>query len=291
MADVPASICLVDGVLLADPRVSVFDRGYLHGEAVFETVRVYDRLPWRLEEHLARMRGAATRVGIAMAPTARWIAETTEALRVKPWDGDAVLRLTLSRGASVAALGDASTAVPVRVVTLAPLPPAIARAADVGVRLAVVAVDRSVPAPGVVSLAGLKTARYRLHLLAEREAARRGFDGALLRTPDGTVLEASAANVFLVHGDVLQTPSLDTGPLPGVTRADILGLAAGAGLRVVEGRVATPDLWTADEVFLTSSLREVVPVLAVDDHEVGDGTTGPRTRALLERYRALVRAG
>jgi branched-subunit amino acid aminotransferase/4-amino-4-deoxychorismate lyase len=131
VAEIPASICLVDGVLLADPRVSAFDRGFLHGEAVFETIRVYDRLPWRLEEHLARMRGAATRVGIAMAPTARWIAETTEALRSKPWDGDAVLRLTLSRGAPAGGVGDAATAVPVRVVTLAPLSPAIARAADV----------------------------------------------------------------------------------------------------------------------------------------------------------------
>ena len=92
--------------------------------------------------------------------------------------------------------------------------------------------------------------------------------------------------MFVVHGRAVRTPALDGGALPGVTRAFVLRCARAAGFEATEGRVTLADVWTADEVFLTSSVREIVPVVAVDDHEVGTGAPGSVTRAIHRAYRA-----
>ncbi len=280
---------LLDGRPLADGGVSVFDRGFLYGDGVFEVLRTYRGQPWRLEEHLGRLALAARRVGIPVPiSNARWIAEVRAVLAMRPADADSVLRLALTRGAGPRAStrrwrrcprGSPSR----RRCRRTPR----RRSTGDGLRAALtISVDRATPRADMLSLAGVKSSNYQLHILALRDARGRGFDDALLLSSDGALIEATAANVFLVPDGALRTPSLEDGPLDGITRAGVLSIARESGIPTSCERLGPADLWTADEVFLTSSVREIVPVVQVDEHEVGDAAPGTFTRRLHAAYRA-----
>ncbi len=281
------AIGLLDGRPLVEGGISPFDRGFLYGDGVFEVLRTYDGQPWRLEEHLGRLALAARRVGITVPiSNARWIAEVHEVLAARPARSASVLRLALTRGVGAPGIDPALASVPTRLTLATPLIAPSATLYRQGLRATALTVDRTTPRDGVLSLAGVKSSNYQLHILALREARLRGYDDALLFSTDGALIEATAANVFLVSGGALLTPSLDCGPLPGITRAEVLSVAADLGLTASSIRLAAHDVWTADEVFMTSSVREVIPVVWVDDHEVGDGAPGPITRRLHAGLRA-----
>ncbi|MFO0653403.1 MAG: aminotransferase class IV, partial [Polyangiales bacterium] len=137
---------------------------------------------------------------------------------------------------------------------------------------------------------GAKTLNYLANVMWTREARAAGADEAIVVGHADALLEGATSNVFVVHEGVVSTPSLDAGILAGLTRGFVLKSAASVGVRVREAPLTLADLWTADEVFLTSSVRELVPVVKVDDHEVGDATPGPVTRTLHRAYRALTPA-
>ncbi len=280
-------IGLLDGRPLTEGGVSPFDRGFLYGDGVFEVLRTYGGRPWRLEEHLGRLALAARRVGITVpVSNARWISEVDAVLSGRPHRSESVLRLALTRGVGPPGVDPALASIPTRLTLATPLVAPASTPYQRGLRAAVLTVDRATPRDGVLSLAGVKSSNYQLHILALREARLRGCDDALLFSTDGTLIEATAANVFLVSDGALLTPPLESGPLPGITRAEVLSVATELGLSTSEVRLAAHDVWTADEVFLTSSVRELVPVVWVDDHEVGDGTPGAVTRRLHRGLRA-----
>lgn len=280
-------IGLLDGRPLTEGGVSSFDRGFLYGDGVFEVLRTYGGQPWRLEEHLGRLALAARRVGITVPiSNARWIAEVQDVLRARPDRSESVLRLTLTRGVGPPGIDPALASVPTRLTLATPLLAPAPTLYQRGLRATVLTVDRATPRDGVLSLAGVKSSNYQLHILALREARLRGYDDALLFSTDGALIEATAANVFLVSDGALLTPSLDSGPLPGITRAEVLSVATELGLATSSVRLAAHDVWTADEVFLTSSVRELIPIVWVDDHEVGDGAPGAITRKLHRGLRA-----
>ena len=281
------AVGLLDGRPLADGGVSVFDRGFLYGDGVFEVLRTYRSEPWRLEEHLGRLALAARRVGITVPiSNARWIAEVRAVLSERPAGSDSVLRLALTRGVGSPGLDPSLATVPTRLTLATPLPALPASLYQRGQSATLTTVDRATPREGMLSLSGVKSSNYQLHILALRDARGRGFDDALLLSSDGALIESTSANVFVVSGLELRTPSLESGPLDGITRAEVLSIARELGVATVCSRLDASDLWTADEVFLTSSVRELVPVVRVDDHEVGDGAPGPLTRRLHAAYRA-----
>ena len=281
------AVGLLDGRPLADGGVSVFDRGFLYGDGVFEVLRTYRSEPWRLEEHLGRLTLAARRVGITVPiSNARWIAEVRAVLSERPAGSDSVLRLALTRGVGSPGLDPSLATVPTRLTLATPLPALPASLYQRGLSATLTTIDRATPREGMLSLSGVKSSNYQLHILALRDARGRGFDDALLLSSDGALIESTSANVFVVSGLELRTPSLESGPLDGITRAEVLSIARELGVATVCSRLDASDLWTADEVFLTSSVRELVPVVRVDDHEVGDGAPGPLTRRLHAAYRA-----
>jgi branched-chain amino acid aminotransferase len=139
---------------------------------------------------------------------------------------------------------------------------------------------------GTLEAAHAKYARYLPRLLARDEARARGFDDALLADESGTILSGSTASVFAVGSDGIITSTV----LEGITRATVVGLARGLGLPVSLRPIERGDIERATEVFLTSSLREIVPVVRVDDHVVGTGAPGRTTRDLHAALRALAGA-
>jgi branched-subunit amino acid aminotransferase/4-amino-4-deoxychorismate lyase len=231
------------------PVLHADDEGFLRGRAVFETLRVYGGTPFRLEAHLARLGASAERVGLPV-PDAAGLADAAAEAIVAGGEPNATLRLLWTSGRE-------GSGRPTGLALVSTLPPGLDDLRTRGLRLA------TVPwSPG--ALAGAKSTSYAANMAAVDDAVRRGADDALLVGPEGTVLEAPTSNVWFREDDRLLTPSLALPLLAGVTRAALLELAPQAGYEVEEGTFELERLLDADEVFLTSSVREVMPASSID---------------------------
>jgi branched-subunit amino acid aminotransferase/4-amino-4-deoxychorismate lyase len=253
----------VAGRGLVEPHAPVFtadDEALLRGRAVFETARTYDGRPFRLEAHVARLGQSAARVGL-LTPDRDECTRLTALVIAAAGEADVALRLYWTGTTLVA--------------TAAGLDPQLEEHRAHGLRLAVVRWSTG-------ALAGAKSTSYAENMAAQDAAVARSADDALLVAHDGTVLEAPTANVWWREGRRLCTPSLELPVLAGVTRAVVCELAPAAGYEVEEGAFPLERIAGADEVFLTSSIREVMPVAALD------GTAfelGPAAPALLQALR------
>jgi 4-amino-4-deoxychorismate lyase len=254
------------------PAVPADDQGVLRGKSVFETVRVYAGRSFRLEAHLERLAASATRLRLPPPPADRFAAAADAAIGAGGV-ADAVLRLLWTAGRE-------NGGGPIGLVLVSTLPPGHDELRARGLRLAVVRW-----APG--ALAGAKSTSYAENMAAQDEAGERGADDALLVGPDGTVLEGPTSNVWFREGDRLLTPALSLPLLAGVTRAAVRELAPGVGYTVEEGTYTLDRLLAADEAFLSSSVREIMPVTRVDETAIGGGTPGPAAAALQRALRAL----
>lgn len=273
------SVVSVGGVVTDADRavIPVLDRGFLYGDSVYEVFWWHRGTLIQAADHFARLRASAQRIYMEVPSTdARFVDEirrTVEASGCPP-DGDAYVRLVLTRGITPIGLkvdGARDGAVVVVVQDAhRPTPAEWAR----GLRVALV--DRlRVPAQALDPAA--KTGNYMNNLLALHEARARGADDAVLLNDRAQVTEASTSNVYRVFRGVLETPPLAAGILRGTTRTRILALCARHGLVAHERDLVASDLRDADEVFLSSSVRGVIPVVAVDDAPVGRGVPGPVT--------------
>ena len=270
----------LNGRLTANPMISADDRGFLLGDGLFETLRVYAGVPFRLGRHLERLDGGCRRVGIPF-PTA--LPETvSQVLAANPRLLDAALRITVTRG-SGRGLWPSTEAVPTVLVSLSPYTPDPAWYREgVSAQIADGRLDENGP------LVGLKHLGYLPSILALRNAAKEGADEAILLNRAGFVAEASASNLFCVMEGALLTPPLSAGILPGITREVILKVARSTGDPAQEADITLPGLQRAEEIFLTSSLREMAPVTQLDGVPVGTGAPGPVCEALSEAYREIV---
>jgi branched-chain amino acid aminotransferase len=290
----------VDGEMLpADARhLSAFDRGFQLGDGVFETLRARSGRPTELDEHLERLRRSATGLDIELpaeseAQLAAGIAALLEAEGLAGPDGDASIRITVSRGAITArGLLPLEHVPPTIAIQAWPVPPPPADHLERGLHLVVSTVRRDPENP----LASLKTTSRADYVFARLEARRAGADDALFLTTDGHLSEATSANIFLVRGGdaagrgrdagggELATPALGCAILPGTTRTWLLGWAGRVGLAPVEGWLTPADLADADEAFLCSSVAGVLPVTRFEGRPIGSGAPGPSTlRARADR--------
>jgi branched-subunit amino acid aminotransferase/4-amino-4-deoxychorismate lyase len=250
----------VSGVGVVDPGeavVSATDEGFARGRAAFETLRVYGGRPFRLDEHLVRLAGSAERLGLPepdLDALRGLVADALDAAAV----GDVGVRIYWTPGAPGAG--------PSAIVLVSAVPDWIEPARARGQRLVSLAFPgRSAP----WLLPGTKSVSYATHVAAEAEARRRGADDAVFVDLDGTVLEGTVTNVWWREGDVLLTPALELGILAGETRAALLELAAEEGFGVETGAFPLGRLLEADEVFTSSSVREVMPVVSLDGRALG----------------------
>jgi branched-chain amino acid aminotransferase len=280
----------IDGVIVAPDaaQVSVYDRGFLYGDAVFEVLRVYGGKPFALGEHLERLRRSAGRVAIDLPWDDAALGREIERAVAAGGGGEAYVRVMVTRGAGPLSLDPDTAGVPLRVVLVEPvvLPPRSVYAE--GIAAVTVQIDRAVDG---TAAAGAKVTNYLASVLALREAKARGAREAIVVDSRGRVIEGATSNVFAVRGGRVGTPPESAGILAGITRRHVLAAARRAGMGVDEASLTVPDLHAAKEVFITSSIRELVPVVRVDDEVIGDGAPGPVTRALHRAFRESVGLG
>lgn len=265
-----------------EARVSVLDNGFTFGDAVYETLRTYGGRPFHLDRHLERLRRSAERLAIP-TPAGDALARDLDALLARAANAESYIRIIVTRGRGDISYHFDRVKGPTVVMVVKPLAPIPASYHTEGVPVILSAVRRN--SPRALDPA-IKSNNLLNNILAMQEAQAKGAFEPILLNEIGEIAETAGANVFLVKDGILLTPPLDAGILPGVTRHIVLELAGGLALPVREEPVAVKDLLAADEVFITSTLKEVLPVATIDGRPVGAGRPGPVTLRLLAAIRA-----
>ncbi|MFI6002853.1 branched-chain amino acid aminotransferase [Streptomyces sp. NPDC051366] len=265
-----------------DARLHVLTHGLHYGGGVFEGERVYDGRVFKLTEHSQRLHDSARELGFSIPFSVAELDEATLGLVARQGIGDGYVRPVAWRGSEQIAVAGAGTSVHVAIATWEWPYVFSADAKNSGIRLGTSRWRR--PAPDTAPVRAKAASLYNICTLARDAADAAGFDDALLLDYRGLVAEATGANIFLVAGEELHTPTADCF-LAGITRATVLDLARELGIRVVERDVRPEELGGFDECFLTGTAYEVQPVRSIDAHEYRVGRT---TTALKEAYTELV---
>ena len=263
----------VSGRGLVDPDAPVLtadDEGFTRGRAAFETMRVYGGRPFRLQQHLTRLTTSAERIGLE-APDTSEVERLASMALEHAGLSDAVLRLYWTPGSP----GGEHRAIAL----VSTIPEWIEEARGRGQRLISLVHQRR---SASWLLPATKSTSYAVSMAAEAEAKKRGADDAVFVDADGIVLEGPVTNIWWREGETLLTPSLEVGILAGETRAALLELTAAEGRRVEQGVYPLERLLEADEVFTSSSVRELMPVVEIDGHAF---ERGPAAAALQESLR------
>jgi 4-amino-4-deoxychorismate lyase len=251
----------------ATPLLRADDEAVLRGRAAFETVRVYAGVPFRVDLHLRRLAESAQVLELPPPDTEALTALVGEALASLD-RLDAVMRVVWTPGSGE---GDS-----IGFVLVTALPPGFDEMRARGIELASLqlAIGATTRNQSPWLLPGVKSTSYAVNMAAQAEARRRGADDALFLSLEGIALECPTSNVWFVEDRVLHTPALDLGILAGVTRETLLAAARDSGLETAEGAYTRDRLAASGEVFTSSSVREVMPVVRLDGEQVGDGRPG-----------------
>jgi len=267
--------------------VPVYDHGFLYGEGVYETLRTYNRVPFLYDRHLRRLRASAARLELPVpfdAETlAGWMHDTIVAAGELE---EAYVRVLLTRGVGELSYDIGATPAPSLVIIAKPLEEVPQRVDREGIVISLVPILRN--HPGSVNPI-IKSNNLLNNAIAMQQANGRGAEEALMCNYRGELSECSQSNFFMVRGGVLLTPPSEAGLLEGITRAFLFDLARDAGIEAREETLRPADLETADEAFITSTTRELSPVVRIDERVIGAGVPGPITLDLLGRYRRYAR--
>ena len=293
-----SAVAYVNGRMCAeqDATISVFDHGFLYGEGVYEVIRTYEGELFLADRHFRRLRASASMITLEVGMTdialERIIRETIDAFWASAGRAggtpEVLARILLTRGIGEMSYDPTKSPHPSLVVIVKPLVPPPASAYEQGVAVSLVSVVRNHPASVDPRI---KSNNLLNNVLAMQEALRRGpFFESVMRNFRGELAECSQSNLFLVKAGAAYTPALDAGLLAGITREFVEEVAAGARIPMIDAVLHDDDLFGADEAFLTSTSKEIVPIVRVDDRVIGTGVPGPITLRLLDAYRRTARA-
>ena len=266
-------------------RVSVFDHGFLYGDGVYETLRVYQGRVFLLERHVARLHESCERIGLDLPiQDDEWISILRELLHRNHLE-DAGLRITISRGEGAMGIDPRLCAHPTVVVMAKPVVTYTEHQREQGMSLHLASVRRN---PEIAQSPQIKAISFLNNILAKQEAVRVGADDAVMLNIDGIVAECTTSNLFFVKNQRLHTPAVECGILKGITRDVVLDLAAEQGVVTEEGFYPAEQLLQADECFITNTGMEIMAVSKIGDAQIGQGRRGLLTHNLEKAFRAYV---
>lgn len=267
-----------------DAAISIFDHGFLYGEGVYETLRTYNGRPFLYDRHMRRLRTSAAMIVLEVpftdAELAGRIRQTIDAAGLG--GAEAYIRVLLTRGIGDLTYDPHATPVPSVVIIVKPHVDPPREAFERGVNVCLSPILRN--HPGSVN-PRIKSNNLLNNALAMQEALRRGGTEAIMRNYRGELTECTQSNLFIVRQGAALTPPIDAGLLPGITREFVFELGGAAGVAVREQVLRDEDLFAADECFLTSTTKEIVPIVRVDDRPIGAGVPGAVTGRLLDELR------
>ncbi|HWI66062.1 MAG TPA: branched-chain-amino-acid transaminase [Symbiobacteriaceae bacterium] len=270
-----------------EAKISVFDHGFLYGDGVFEGIRAYNGRVYKLTEHLDRLYDSAKSIWLEIPISWQEMEEVVlEACRLNNLK-DAYIRLVVSRGygdlgldprkckkATVVCIADTISLYPPEVYT-------------VGMKVISVGTRRN---PVDTLSPQIKSLNYLTGIMAKISAINLGYPEVIMLNSQGYVCEGTGDNIFIIKKGKIVTPPAHLGILPGITRDSVMQMARDLGYTVEEGVFTLHDVYTADEMFLTGTAAEVIPVISADSRTIGDGKPGAITTKLIGRFRELTQS-
>ncbi len=266
--------------------VSVYDHGFLYGDGIFEGIRMYSGTIFRLKEHIDRLYDSAKSILLDIPYTASEIEQIViDTIKKNQFYEGAYIRLVVSRGAGDLGLDPRKCHKPNVVVIAEQLALFPKELYEKGITMVTVPTRRN--RPDILS-PKVKSLNYLNNIMVKVEATNAGADEALTLNTEGYVAEGSGQNIFIIKNGVLFTPPTYVGALEGITRNAIIDLARELGYVVKEEPFTRHDVYVADEVFLTGTAAEVIPVIKLDGRVIANGLPGVLTHTFLNEFRQLV---
>ncbi len=272
-----------------DAVISVFDHGFLYGEGIYETLRTYHGRVFLYDRHMKRLRNSARMIVLELPFTDEELAgQIRDTVAASTLGGaEAYIRVLVTRGIGDLTYDPGATPKPSVIIIVEPQVDPPPEAYEKGVSAAIVDIVRN--HPGTV-YPMIKSNNLMNSALAMQQALRRGAFEGIMRNYRGDLTECTTSNLLIVRGGVALTPPLTSGLLPGTRRDLIFEVGPDVGVEVREEVLRDEDLFSADEAFLTSTTREALPIVTVDDKTIGNGKPGPVTKKLLEGFRRRAHA-
>ena len=266
-----------------DAVISVFDHGFLYGEGIYETMRTYHGRLFLYQRHTRRLRNSARMISLDVPFTDQQLStRIRDTIAASGLTGETYVRVLVTRGVGDLTYDPHATPVPSVVIIVKPHVDPAAAVYENGVHAVICDIVRN--HPGTVNPM-IKSNNLLNSALAMQEALTRGGFEGIMRNYKGELTECTTSNLFIVRNGAAVTPPLNAGLLPGITREFLFDVGKEVGIDVLEQSLRDADLFSADEAFLTSTTREVVPIVTVDDKTIGTGRPGPVTRKLLDGFR------
>lgn len=267
-------------------KVSVYDHGLLYGDGVFEGIRAYDGVVFKLKQHIDRLYRSARVIMLDILLTkAEMINAVLETLRKNNLH-NAYVRLIVTRGVGDLGLDPRKCPKPTVIIIADVIKLHSSEAKEKGIRAIIVWVKRD---PVDATSHEVKSLNYMNSIMGKIEANITGFDEAICLDKNGHISEGIAENLFIVQKGTIITPPTSTGALVGITRDVAMKLAGKLGYTAVEHNITPTDLFTADEAFFTGTAAEIVPIVEVNKRIIGDGKPGSITRKLMQEFEKTVR--
>jgi len=275
-----------NGKIIPDTErcISPDDRGFLYGDGIFETLRSYNGEPFKLAEHLERMRSSAEKLKIIPEYTNTEISESITKLLAKNSVQDAYIRITLSRGEGGNALQMSDNLKSTILIQAKSFTPYDEKLYNEGMSLCVSKHKRSTTSP----ICRHKTTNLLTSILLKEEAGSKSAHDSIVLNTDGYVAECIVSNIFMVADGSVITPPLDTNILPGITRRTVLDICRDSGIPAREECFKIETLIKAEEVFITNSLMEIMPVSKIEGNKIGKTVPGEITQQLMSAYQSMV---
>ena len=264
-----------------EAKISVFDHGLLYGDGVFEGLRSYNGKVFRMAEHVRRLYESARAICLTIPMSEAEFAKAIDDTVATNGIVDGYIRAIVTRGSGTLGLDPNRCSNPQIIIiadAIALYPPELY---EKGLEIITTSVIRNHPA---ALSPRIKSLNYLNNILAKIEGLQAGCIEALMLNHNGEVAECTGDNIFLVRDGKLLTPPMDAGILGGVTRQAVIELAEAAGIEVMKVTLTKHDVYIADEVFLTGTAAEVIPVVKVDSRPIGNGKPGPITKDLTEKF-------
>ena len=268
-------------------KISVFDHGFLYGDGVFEGIRSYGGIVFKLKEHIDRLYSSARAIMLGMPLTKEEMIEAVlETLRKNNLK-DSYIRLVITRGVGDLGLDPRKCPKPSVIIIAVPMLQLYdEEKRRRGISMIVSWTRRD---PVDATSHEIKSLNYLNSILAKIEANNAGADEAIILDTHGYMCEATGENIFVVKNGKLYTSPRASGALPGITASVIKRIAAELGYEVIERNLTVTELYEADEAFLTGTGAEIMPIREVNKRKIGEGRIGPITEKILEEFKKIVR--
>jgi branched-chain amino acid aminotransferase len=275
-----------NGEIRDELSISVMDHGFLFGDSVYEVVSTLNNQPCFLEKHLDRLHNSAQAISIDILHDKKWFRDQLKKTLIAACNEESYIRIIITRGIGEINIDPSSCDHPNIIFMVMDAPEYSNSYYENGIKVALVSIKRN---PRDSLNPNIKTGNYLNNVLAKMEAEKLGAQDAIMANPWGYLTEGTTSNLFFVCDNRIQTPSLDCGILSGITREIIIQLAKENGLLIEEGKWPGVELLKANEIFLTGTLKKVMPVSHLDDRQVGTGKPGPITLKLARLYNDLLK--